>query len=103
MTSSPRPRRPRIAAAFPHRAPQSGNFAHAGSTLPRRPLLMGILNVTPDSFSDGGNFIDASAAIEHGLALAADGRRHPRHRRREHAALLRAGRPPQKNSTASCR
>jgi dihydropteroate synthase len=34
---------------------------------------MGILNVTPDSFSDGGKFIDAQAAIEHALALAADG------------------------------
>jgi dihydropteroate synthase len=34
---------------------------------------MGILNVTPDSFSDGGHFLDAPAAIEHGLAMAADG------------------------------
>jgi dihydropteroate synthase len=35
--------------------------------------IMGILNVTPDSFSDGGRFLDASAAIAHGLALEADG------------------------------
>lgn len=41
--------------------------------LPRRPLLMGILNVTPDSFSDGGRFLDPAAAIEHGLRLAAEG------------------------------
>jgi len=41
--------------------------------LPRRPLLMGILNVTPDSFSDGGRFFEPSAAIEHGLRLAAEG------------------------------
>jgi dihydropteroate synthase len=41
--------------------------------LPRRPLLMGIVNVTPDSFSDGGRFFDASAAIAHGLRLAAEG------------------------------
>ena len=34
---------------------------------------MGIVNVTPDSFSDGGRFVDADAAIAHGLALAADG------------------------------
>jgi len=34
---------------------------------------MGIVNVTPDSFSDGGRFIDAGAAIRHGLALAAAG------------------------------
>ncbi|MEI8176814.1 MAG: dihydropteroate synthase, partial [Candidatus Omnitrophota bacterium] len=34
---------------------------------------MGILNVTPDSFSDGGRFGAAEAAIEHGLAMARDG------------------------------
>lgn len=40
---------------------------------PRRPVVMGVVNVTPDSFSDGGEFLDASAAIAHGRALAADG------------------------------
>lgn len=39
----------------------------------RRPLLMGIINVTPDSFSDGGRFLAAGKAIEHGLKLIADG------------------------------
>src|SRR5947207_5053762 len=34
---------------------------------------MGIVNVTPDSFSDGGSFLDPEAAIAHGLALAAAG------------------------------
>jgi dihydropteroate synthase len=34
---------------------------------------MGVVNVTPDSFSDGGAFSDADSAIEHGLALAAAG------------------------------
>jgi dihydropteroate synthase len=34
---------------------------------------MGIVNVTPDSFSDGGRYFDADAAIAHGLELAADG------------------------------
>lgn len=34
---------------------------------------MGILNVTPDSFSDGGQFADASRAVAHGLQLIADG------------------------------
>ncbi len=34
------------------------------------PRLMGILNVTPDSFSDGGSYADAGRAIEHGLRLA---------------------------------
>ena len=35
--------------------------------------LMGILNVTPDSFSDGGRFVEPHRAIEHGLRLVADG------------------------------
>ncbi|HEX3692610.1 MAG TPA: dihydropteroate synthase, partial [Solirubrobacteraceae bacterium] len=35
--------------------------------------LMGIVNVTPDSFSDGGRYLDADAAVAHGLALAAQG------------------------------
>jgi dihydropteroate synthase len=34
---------------------------------------MGIVNVTPDSFSDGGRFLDAQAAIDHGVELAAQG------------------------------
>lgn len=42
-------------------------------TIGTRPLVMGIVNVTPDSFSDGGRFLDPSAAIDHALALAADG------------------------------
>lgn len=37
------------------------------------PKLMGIVNVTPDSFSDGGLFLDAEAAIAHGRELAAQG------------------------------
>lgn len=37
------------------------------------PLLMGIVNVTPDSFSDGGKFIDPQVAVEHALQLVADG------------------------------
>ena len=43
--------------------------------LPRldRCLVMGVVNVTPDSFSDGGLFLDPARAIEHGLALAAHG------------------------------
>jgi dihydropteroate synthase len=39
----------------------------------RRPLIMGVVNVTPDSFSDGGRFVDPADAIAHGEALAADG------------------------------
>jgi dihydropteroate synthase len=39
----------------------------------RLPLLIGVVNVTPDSFSDGGRFFDPAAAVEHGLRLAAAG------------------------------
>jgi len=38
-----------------------------------RPLVMGILNVTPDSFSDGGQFLDPAKAIAHAGALAEQG------------------------------
>ncbi len=37
------------------------------------PIVMGIVNVTPDSFSDGGEWLDAGAAIAHGRELAAQG------------------------------
>ena len=40
----------------------------AGLSL-RRPLLMGIVNATPDSFSDGGRHLDEQAALRHGIAL----------------------------------
>ena len=36
-------------------------------------LVMGVLNVTPDSFSDGGEFFDPDKAVEHGLKMAAEG------------------------------
>lgn len=36
-------------------------------------IVMGVLNVTPDSFSDGGQFLDTNKAIEHGLKMAAEG------------------------------
>ena len=38
-----------------------------------RTLVMGVLNVTPDSFSDGGRFLDRSAALEHARTMIADG------------------------------
>ena len=38
-----------------------------------RPLLMGVVNVTPDSFSDGGQFLDPQAAIAHGRRLIEEG------------------------------
>ena len=41
--------------------------------LQRRPLFMGIVNVTPDSFSDGGRFLQTDAAVEHALQLVQEG------------------------------
>jgi dihydropteroate synthase len=40
---------------------------------PRPALVMGVVNVTPDSFSDGGKFLDTDAAVGHALKLAAQG------------------------------
>jgi dihydropteroate synthase len=47
----------------------------AGVALPRpdRCVVIGVLNVTPDSFSDGGRWTDLDAAVDHGLAMVADG------------------------------
>ena len=39
----------------------------------RRPLVMGILNVTPDSFSDGGQFFDPAVAVAHARRMAGEG------------------------------
>lgn len=38
-----------------------------------RPLVMGVVNVTPDSFSDGGRFDQVDSAVAHGLAMVAEG------------------------------
>jgi dihydropteroate synthase len=38
-----------------------------------RPLVMGVVNVTPDSFSDGGRYVEPEAAVAHGLALLEQG------------------------------
>jgi dihydropteroate synthase len=46
---------------------------HFTFTFPRPALIMGVVNVTPDSFSDGGRFLDADQAVAHGLELAAQG------------------------------
>src|SRR5690242_6411094 len=49
------------------------HFRDRHVTIGPRPLVMGIVNVTPDSFSDGGQFASTPAAIEHGLRLAGEG------------------------------
>ena len=48
-------------------------LARAPLVLGERPLVMGIVNVTPDSFSDGGRYFDAQAAIAHAIALVRAG------------------------------
>jgi dihydropteroate synthase len=40
---------------------------------PGPPVIMGVVNVTPDSFSDGGRWLDPAAAVAHGLDLVAEG------------------------------
>lgn len=42
-------------------------------TFPARPRVMGVVNVTPDSFSDGGRFLDHASALAHARQLIADG------------------------------
>src|SRR5258705_10178421 len=46
-----------------------------GRTLPlgQRTVIMGVINVTPDSFSDGGVLFDAAAAVEAGVRMAEEG------------------------------
>jgi dihydropteroate synthase len=46
---------------------------HFEFVFPRPVLLMGVVNVTPDSFSDGGEFFDAARAVTHALRLAHEG------------------------------
>jgi hypothetical protein len=58
---------------------QCGRF---GFDLAKRPLVMGILNVTPDSFSDGGRYQSLEFAFERAELMIKRGRRHHRHRRR---------------------
>jgi dihydropteroate synthase len=49
------------------------NVAGKAIDLSEGALIMGVLNVTPDSFSDGGEFVDVELALEHALQMAADG------------------------------
>jgi dihydropteroate synthase len=52
----------------PTRQPEAAGLPH-----PDRCVVMGVLNVTPDSFSDGGRYADLDAAVAHGLAMRAAG------------------------------
>jgi len=53
----------------PHAVLKLGRFSLALD----RPLIMGVVNVTPDSFSDGGRFLDPAQALEHANRLIAEG------------------------------
>ena len=57
---------------FPQRA-SVWQLRHRQISFDAAPKLMGILNVTPDSFSDGGRFFSTERAVEHGLQLASEG------------------------------
>ena len=65
MSSQPRPTHWQLRTV---RLPLPG-----GDGAIRRPLVMGIVNVTPDSFSDGGRYAGVEAAVAHGLKLVAEG------------------------------
>src|ERR1700733_12929043 len=55
----------------PAAAPENGVLARLFAKA--RPLVMGVVNVTPDSFSDGGRFLQPGEAIEHARRLGAEG------------------------------
>ncbi len=58
-----------MASDFPPRSLRCGRFVLELA----RPLIMGVLNVTPDSFSDGGQFLDPERALQHAQRLIAEG------------------------------
>jgi dihydropteroate synthase len=51
----------------------SWNLGSRTLQLGKRTLIMGVLNVTPDSFSDGGEYLDRDRAVEHGVEMLAQG------------------------------
>jgi len=63
---------PSLSERFPRRA-LSWRLRTRMLHFSRRPLLMGIINVTPDSFSDGGKFFSVEAAVEQALRLVEEG------------------------------
>ena len=60
---------PEIPPALLHLRHNLLPIAHSGT----RTLIMGVLNVTPDSFSDGGQFFDPQIAVNHARQMIADG------------------------------
>ena len=68
-----------------------------------RTLVMGVINVTPDSFSDGGKAFDPAHALDVALAMEACRRRPHRPRRRVDAARREAGRGRRGTGARGCR
>jgi len=65
---------PALATFFTAYADPPRRWMIAGGELPlEEPVLVGIMNVTPDSFSDGGQFTETAAALQHADKLKADG------------------------------
>ncbi len=62
---------PAPVAASPGQSPGAATLARLLAL--RRPVVVGILNVTPDSFSDGGTYLTPQAAISHAQQMVADG------------------------------
>ncbi|HEY6238883.1 MAG TPA: dihydropteroate synthase, partial [Thermoplasmata archaeon] len=58
---------------YVQRAPRPVEGVHRSFEVGGRTLVMGVVNVTPDSFSDGGRFIDPDRAIDHARALIEEG------------------------------
>lgn len=59
--------------AFPNEANLSDKLKKMYADMGKRTLVMGILNLTPDSFSDGGHYVDIDSAVEHAVQMADDG------------------------------
>ena len=80
MTGDSRPREPEWRPAFGEpdagaaaRVPTAGAAGTQRPSAMQRCLVMGVVNVTPDSFSDGGSWLDPDKAIAHGLELTDQG------------------------------
>ena len=58
---------------LPNTKPATLDFPARKFPLGGRTLVMGVLNVTPDSFSDGGEYFDTSAAVSHAMEMIAQG------------------------------
>ena len=63
----------RALRAYVAHGPRTIAGPHRSLVVGDRPRVMGVVNVTPDSFSDGGRFAEPAAAIEHAIALAREG------------------------------